>query len=121
MLLGGIAIAGALGALARYRVDAAVVRAVPSGLPTATLAVNVSGSFVLGVIAGLALYHGLPSTPRLVMGTGFCGGYTTFSTFAYEVVRLYERRLHRAAALTLALSLVVPALAAALGMALASL
>lgn len=121
MLLVGIAIAGAIGALARYRVDASVVRYVPTGLPIATLAINVSGSFVLGLITGFALYHGLPSTPRLVMGTGFCGGYTTFSTFAYEVVRLTDEGRHREAAVVLVTSLMVPALVAALGMALASL
>ena len=121
LLLLGIAIAGALGALARYKVDAAVVRVAPSGLPAATLAINVSGSFVLGVITGLALYHGFPTTPRLVLGTGFCGGYTTFSTFAYEIVFLAEERRYRTASVNLVLSLLVPALAAALGMALASL
>jgi fluoride exporter len=121
MLLLGIALAGSIGAVARYRTDAAVVRYAPSGLPVATLAINVSGSFVLGLITGFALYHGLPNTPRLILGTGFCGGYTTFSTFAYEVVRLTDERQYREALAVLALSLVVPVLAAALGMALASL
>jgi fluoride exporter len=121
MLLLGIAIAGAIGAVARYQVDASVVRYVPNGLPVGTLAINVSGSFVLGLITGLALYHGLPNTPRVIMGTGFCGAYTTFSTFAYEVVRLADERQHREALTVLALSLVFPALVAALGMALASL
>jgi CrcB protein len=121
MLLVGIATAGALGALARYWVDAAVVRAAPGGLPVATLAINVSGSFVLGVVTGLALYHGFPATPRAVLGTGFCGGYTTFSTFAYELVVLAEERRTRAATVNLLLSLLLPVLVAALGMALASL
>ena len=121
MLILGIAIAGGIGALARYWVDAAVVRAAPTGLPAATLAINVSGSFVLGVLTGLALYHGLGSTPKVVVGTGFCGGYTTFSTFAYEVVFLAGQRRPRAATVNVALSLVLPALVAALGLALASL
>jgi CrcB protein len=121
MLIAGIAIAGAMGALARYWVDAAVVRTVPNGMPVATLAINVSGSFVLGVLTGLALYHGFASTPRVVLGTGFCGGYTTFSTFAYEVVYLAGRRRTRAATVNLALSLLLPAIAAGLGLALASL
>ena len=121
MLIVGIAIAGAAGALARYWVDAAVVRAVPRGLPAATLAINVSGSFVLGVLTGLVLYHGLGSTPRIVIGTGFCGGYTTFSTFAYEVVFLAEQRRNRAALVNALLSLALPALVAGFGLALASL
>jgi len=121
MLIAGIAVAGAIGALARYLVDAVVIRREAGGLPAATLAINVTGSFVLGVLTGLALYHSLPSAPKIVLGTGFCGAYTTFSTFTYEVVRLAEDRQHRAAALTLGLSVVAPALVAALGLALASL
>jgi fluoride exporter len=121
MLLAGIGVAGAIGALARYLVDVIVIRREANGLPAATLAVNVSGSCVFGVLTGLALYHALPSSPKIVLGTGFCGAYTTFSTFTYEVVRLAEEREHRAAALTLGLSVVAPALAAALGLALASL
>ena len=121
MLIAGIAVAGALGALARYLVDAFVIRRAIRGLPAATLAINISGSFVLGVLTGLALYHSLPSTPKIILGTGFCGAYTTFSTFAYEVVRLSDDGERREAALTLAFSLALPALAAALGLALASL
>jgi CrcB protein len=121
MLLAGIAVAGAIGAVARYLVDGFVIRRAVRGLPAATLAINISGSFVLGVLTGLALYHALPSTPKIILGTGFCGAYTTFSTFAYEVVRLAEEREHRAAILTLSLSVVVPALVAGLGLAFASL
>jgi CrcB protein len=121
MLLAGLAVAGAIGALARYLVDAFVIRRAVRGLPAATLVINVTGSFVLGVLTGLVLYHALAATPKIILGTGFCGAYTTFSTFAYEVVRLTEEREHRAAALTLALSVVLPALVAGLGLALASL
>lgn len=121
MLLAGIAIAGAAGALARYGVDAFVIRRAHGGLPSATLAINISGSFILGVLTGLVLYHGFPATPKIVLGTGFCGGYTTFSTFAYEIVRIAEERRLRAATVTLVLSILLPALLAALGMALASL
>jgi fluoride exporter len=121
MLIAGIAVAGAIGALARYLVDALVIRRSANGLPAATLFINISGSFVLGVLTGLVLYHGFPASSRTILGTGFCGGYTTFSTFAYEVVSLTEARKHRAATLTLAISVVVPALVAGLGLALASL
>ncbi|HET9729836.1 MAG TPA: CrcB family protein, partial [Acidimicrobiia bacterium] len=84
MLLLGIAVAGAFGAVARFGVDAAVAPRMPSHFPGGTLVINVTGSFVLGLITGAAMYHGLSHDARLVTGTGFCGGYTTFSTFAVE-------------------------------------
>ncbi len=121
MLILGIAIAGAAGAPARYLLDGYVQARAGSHLPLGTLVINVSGSLVLGFLTGLALYHAFPATPKTVLGTGFCGAYTTFSTFAYETVRLAEER-ERARAFKYALaSLVVPALAAAAGMALAAL
>jgi CrcB protein len=52
--------------------------------------INLSGSFLLGLITGLALYHGLGKVPKMILGTGFCGAFTAFSTFSYETVRLVE-------------------------------
>jgi fluoride exporter len=121
MLILGIAIAGMIGAPTRYVVDAYVVVRSRVGLPLATWFINVTGSFILGFLTGLALYHAFPSTPRAIIGTGFCGAYTTFSTFSYEVVRLAEDHDRSAAIRVLLLSVFVPALAAAFGMALATL
>ena len=121
MLVLAIALAGAVGAPTRYFVDAVVIDRSEGGLPLATFVINVSGSFVLGVLTGLALYHAFPSTPKTILGTGFCGAYTTFSTFAYETVRLSEERAFSAALQNTVATLVVPALAAATGLALASL
>jgi fluoride exporter len=121
VLVLGIALAGAIGAPARYLVDVVVIERTEGGLPLGTLIVNVTGSFVLGFLTGLALYHAFPSTPRTILATGFCGAYTTFSTFAYEIVRLAEGGARRAALRALIASLLVPALAAALGLALAAL
>jgi CrcB protein len=70
--------------------DVFVQDRVRGDLPWGTCVVNLSGSFVLGLITGLALYHGLHEDARLVLGTGFCGAYTTFSTFAFETLRLAE-------------------------------
>jgi CrcB protein len=121
MLILGLVVTGMIGAPARYLVDGLVLERTGSTLPLGTLVVNVTGSFLLGALTGLALYHGFPSTPRIVLGTGFCGAYTTFSTFSYEVVRLAEERELTAAARVLVASLLAPALAAACGMALAGL
>ena len=63
-----------------------------------TLVVNLSGCFVLGLLTGLAIYDGLPGTPKLVLGTGLVGAYTTFSTFSFETVALLEEGQARAAA-----------------------
>jgi CrcB protein len=121
MLISGLMIAGAIGAPARYLVDRAVSRRARGLFPIGTLVVNISGSLLLGFLAGLAMYHGLSSTSRTILGTGFCGAYTTFSTFAYDSVRLAEAGDTRIAVRNVVLSLLLPGAAAGLGMALALL
>lgn len=120
MTLLGVLVASACGALARYVVDGAVQDRVGGIFPWGTFVVNVSGSLVVGVLAGLALYHGLADAPRAVLGIGFCGAYTTFSTFSYETVRLVEEGA-RITAITNVLASTVAGLAAAgVGLALAA-
>ncbi|MCZ7535305.1 MAG: CrcB family protein [Acidimicrobiia bacterium] len=75
---------------------------------------------VIGLVVGLGMYHGLGTGARSVVGTGFLGGYTTFSTFAVETVRLWEDRSHRLAASYAAASFVLGLAAAASGLALAA-
>ena len=120
MLVLAIALAGAVGAPARYFVDAVVIDRSEGGLPLATFVINVSGSFVLGVLTGLALYHAFPSTPKTILGTGFCGAYTTFSTFTFETIRLLEEGEGADAIRYAAGSLVAGAAAAAFGLAIAA-
>jgi CrcB protein len=79
-----------LGAVGRYTLDQAVARWHDTDFPFGTLLVNVSGSFLLGLVTGLALHSGLPEGPTVALSAGFCGGYTTWSTFAYESVALAE-------------------------------
>ncbi len=84
----GVMAGGALGALARYLVAAAVQQRLLqtpfAGLPLATLFVNVTGSFLLAFLAALALQGRLGGVWLLALGTGFCGAFTTFSTFELD-------------------------------------
>ena len=82
----GVALFGALGAVARFQVDAAVSARFPSDFPIGTFVVNLTGAFPLGLLVGAAVPHRV----LLVLGTGFLGGYTTFSTWMVESERLGE-------------------------------
>ena len=119
-VLVGLVAAGAVGAPCRYVVDGLVQDRIGSRFPWGTLVINVSGSLLLGLLTGAAIYHGFPTTPKIVLGTGFCGAYTTFSTFTYETVRLLEEGDMGAALRNTALSLVAGTGAAALGLAIAA-
>jgi CrcB protein len=118
-----VALAGGLGAAARFVVDGAVRARTPgAAFPWATVVVNVSGSLVIGLVTGVLLGAGEPDRLepwRLAVATGFCGGYTTFSTAMVETVRLARSgrtRLALANALgTMALTLAAVALGIALG------
>ena len=114
----GLGGAGAVGAPARYLLDGYIAERARGVFPWGTLAVNVTGSLLLGVITGLALYHAFPGTPRIILGTGFCGAYTTFSTFTYETVRLGQEDAWAEAVLNAVANLLVSVAAAATGLAL---
>jgi len=89
----GLAVAGGLGAVARFLLDAAIKSRIRRRFPIGTLVINLSGSFLLGLVTGLAAAHALPPEWRAIIGVGFLGGYTTFSTASFETVRLaLERR-----------------------------
>lgn len=91
MIAAWVALAGSGGALARFVLDGAARSRWSREFPWPTVAINTTGSLLLGVVTGLVMFHGDPSTLRLVVGTGFCGGYTTFSTASFETVRLVQR------------------------------
>ena len=110
-----LSVAGALGALTRLAVDGAV-RTRHGGWPYGTLLVNVSGSFLLGALTGLVLFRGAPGELRTVLGTGFCGGYTTFSTASVDTVRLLQDHRGGAAAANALGTLSLTLLAGALGL-----
>ncbi len=105
-----VALGAAVGAPLRYLTDRWVTARAGARLPWGTFTVNVAGSLVLGLLAGLGLAGDAPW--QLVLGTGFCGALTTYSTFAWETVQLAGRR-ERARATTYAVGSVAAGLAAA--------
>ncbi len=113
-----VGLAGGLGAAARFVVDGLVRERWTHVLPAATLVVNVTGSLVIGLLTGAARWHGLGPTWLVVTATGFCGGYTTFSTAMIETVRLIEAREWRWAVANALGGLLACVSAAAAGMAL---
>lgn len=115
-----VGIGGFLGAVARYWVSLAVGAFWTRDFPLATLLINVSGSFVLGLFSTLATER-LQLDPRwrLFVATGFIGAYTTFSTFEYETHRLTETGALWWAAVNVLTSVVAGYLAVQLGVMLA--
>ena len=102
MLLVGIG--GFFGAIARYWLGKRIMAWSGSRFPVGTWAVNLSGSFLLGMLAGM---HGnVPEWAPLFLGTGFLGAFTTFSTFGYETLQLIRNRRIGAAALYVVSSVV---------------
>ncbi len=115
-----VALAGGLGAGARFVADGLLTARSRRTLPVATLTINVLGSFLLGVIVGW-VNNGGPEAVRAVAGVGFLGGFTTFSTASVELVRLVRADRPRAA-VALAVAMVVLSVGAAvLGLALGGL
>ena len=113
--------AGAIGAPVRYLADGWVGDRTEGAFPWGTFLINVTGSLVFGFLSGLALYHGFPKTPKVVLGTGFCGAYTTFSTFTFETIRLIEEGAINEALRNALGTLITCAVAAGAGIALAAL
>lgn len=85
-----LGLAGGLGAASRFLLDGLIRSRVRAALPVATIVINVTGSLLLGLIAGAVGAHAAPPELQLIAGTGFLGGYTTFSTASFETVRLVQ-------------------------------
>lgn len=97
-----VAAGGALGAAARWAVGGWLADRLGPGFPWHTLLVNLSGAFLLGLLMGASLDGGWVSPSwRIFAGTGVLGGYTTFSTLAYESVALLEQGAYVPAALNM--------------------
>jgi CrcB protein len=111
-----IAVGSAIGGASRYLVGGLVQRLTGGTFPTGTLLINLTGSFLLGAI----LRYGVDTptlTPELraLLTVGFCGGYTTFSTFSYETAALLEDGEWSRAALYVGLSVGLSLIATFLG------
>jgi fluoride exporter len=107
----GVTLIGGAGSMVRFLADGLVASAADRNFPLGTLAVNVSGAVILGLITGLALGH----EQALLAGTAAVGSYTTFSTWMLETQRLTEERQYRMAAVNVIVSLGLGIAAAALG------
>ena len=101
-----VALGAAVGAPLRYLTDRAVQSRHDSLFPWGTLAVNVVGSFLLGLLAGAVAASAVPGAVMALLGIGFCGALTTYSTFGYETVRLVQERALGYAALNVVVSVV---------------
>ena len=106
-----VVLIGGAGSVTRFVVDGMVSSALGRDFPFGTMAINISGAVILGLITGLAV----GGTAALLAGTAAVGSYTTFSTWMLETQRLAEERQHRKALLNIVVSLVLGVAAAALG------
>ncbi|WP_416355753.1 fluoride efflux transporter CrcB [Aureimonas phyllosphaerae] len=114
-----VALGGALGSVARYGVSVAAGRWLGVAFPYGTLFVNVTGSFVMGVlVAWLSQHLEMPPELRVFLAVGVLGGYTTFSSFSLDAVSLWEGGSQAAALLYVGLSMFGGLLALAAGLAL---
>jgi CrcB protein len=107
----GVVLIGGAGSVLRFLADGLVSSLADRDFPFGTLAVNLSGSVMLGLLTGLAL----SDTGALLAGTAAVGSYTTFSTWMLETQRLAEERQHRKVVGNVVVSLVLGVAAAALG------
>lgn len=117
LLTGGIGALGGFGAVARYWVHNAIVRADPRDFPLGTFIVNVLGAFLLGLLVGAKVGHDV----RLLVGTGLLGAFTTFSTWMFETERMTVDGAARGAATNVVVSLAIGFAAVSLGIELGGL
>ncbi|AVX04413.1 fluoride efflux transporter CrcB [Maritalea myrionectae] len=104
-----VGLGGAFGAMGRFGVGQLIMRWGLTGWPYATLAVNIVGSFLMGLVIAL-LARTTPEwshSARLLLATGFCGGFTTFSAFSLDFIALYERGQMLSALMYLGLSVIL--------------
>jgi fluoride exporter len=111
-----VGLGGCLGSIARYVTVKWADEKLNAVFPYGTLAVNIIGSFLLGLVYALAVRKaGIPENWRLFLGAGFCGGFTTFSAFALENFNLLQQKLIGTSVVYVSVSLIAGLLALAAG------
>lgn len=111
-----VGLGGAIGSMARYGVSLAVNRFYALSFPLATFLINITGCFLIGLLFGIAQKQDdLQSGMWLILATGFCGGFTTFSAFALENANLLKGNLSVTALLYTVLSVILGILLCRLG------
>ena len=119
--LGLVGLGSMAGGVSRYGMTLLTQNVSAFSLPYGTLVSNLAGCLLIGVIAGLAAKTGLLSTEmRLLLATGFCGGFTTLSSFIYELARFVQDKEYFFASTYFAATLAGAALAFALGLAISA-
>jgi CrcB protein len=109
-------VGGGLGAVARHGINRAGLAMLGPGFPWWTLAVNVLGSFLIGLLAGLFGAWETGHNARLFLTTGFLGGFTTFSAFSLDALTMWERGATLQAGFYVLASVLLSLLAAAIGL-----
>lgn len=114
-----VGLGGFFGSITRYLATVYFIKLTSSAFPFGTLFINVTGSFLIGVIYGLSSRYNWPNSEwRTFFATGFCGGYTTFSTFSYENLKLLESGNYSSFATYSTASVIMGILATFVGLAL---
>ncbi|HEY3876617.1 MAG TPA: fluoride efflux transporter CrcB [Candidatus Kapabacteria bacterium] len=116
-----LAIGGLIGVIGRYQLGVWISEWNPSQFPWATLVINVSGSLAIGFFMRYLTGVASSTNVRLMFTTGLCGGYTTMSTFSYEVVNLFTERQYGLGILYLSSTMVLAPLACLAGFAIAEM
>jgi len=107
---------GFIGSISRYLLTRFITIQWPSSFPYGTLAVNAVGCLFLGIIMGLAFQSAIKTQTRLLLAAGFCGGFTTFSSYSLEIFELYQRGEAAAGLLYMVVSILAGLLSIGIGM-----